>query len=118
MIKLKTRCYQSRLRLSDTNIDIFYLVQEGWKKSLATCINCGELFVIDWENPKTSGLDIHKIGSGQSCPKCNSKLEKTLRNYPETFRTKDGELGSFIPSNEIPSDEESIIKEFWALTPS
>jgi len=117
MKKKLIRCYLSTLVIDNTSTDVYYLTQEGWKKSLCICTNCAELFCINWENPKTLGLSINQIANNQTCPKCGLSLESTLKDYPETFITRNGEIGHFSPSNEIPPDSESIVVNLWEIQP-
>jgi hypothetical protein len=96
------------------NYQVYYVIYDGWSNvSLATCINCGELFVIDWENPKS----ISEIAASKTCPKCDAVLNDTLRNYPEVIRLPNGELGSYIPDTIIPPDNESVAIDFFELRP-
>jgi hypothetical protein len=71
--------------------------------------------VIDWENPKTKGLNIEQIADSHKCPTCNSNLTETIRDYPKMIKLKNGEIRSFVPSNQIPPDNESFIKEFYEI---
>ncbi len=94
----------------------FYPLSGGWASfSSATCINCGELFVIDKEGTITDNL-LKQIANGKICPKCGWRLEQTLKVYPQSFRTACGSIGSFRPPTHIPPDWESKIVEVWELT--
>lgn len=100
------------------NYPVYFIGYEGWSNfSLATCTNCGELFVIDWENPATKGLTITDIVSIKKCPTCNFLLKDTIQDYPRVIRLSNGLIGSYIPDNYIPPDEESIIREFFEIIP-
>ena len=116
--KKKVRCYKILAQVASNvdNYPVFVLYYEGWSNiSLATCICCEELFVIDWENLKTQGLT--NIANVDKCPKCNSPLKDTLREYPKTIKLPNGQLGSFSPDNGIPSDKDSLIVEFFEIIP-
>ena len=120
MIKKKIRCYKTLANVYPNlyNYPVYYIVNEGWSNfSLNTCINCGEIFVIDWENPKTQDKSINELASSKICPICNSSLESTIREYPKTIKLSDGKIGSFIPESYIPPDNESLIKEFFEILP-
>lgn len=114
MKKRIIRCFQSFASLSGKyNIEVFYTVPDfgHWNK-LFTCIECGELFVVDLENPIFANKDDKQIAGNISCPKCGKSLSETIRPYPENFRTDDGQIGHFNPGNYIPSDNESLVHEF------
>lgn len=101
------------------NYAIFLPLKSGWSNnSLYTCTNCGELFVIDWENPETENLNAKQIAGSTLCPTCNLTLSLHLVSYPETIRISEnlfGSLANYPVSNE---DEESEIIEFYELRPS
>jgi hypothetical protein len=65
MKKKKIRCYKTLAHVApNIYYPVYFLSYEGWSNfTLETCINCGELFVIDWENPKTKELNIKEIAS-------------------------------------------------------
>ena len=121
MRKKTIRCYKAFANVYSGvyNFPVYYIIYKGWSNfSLATCVNCGELFVINWENPKTKGLSINAIADSVCCPTCNSLLSETLRNYPQTIKLPTGKLGTFTPNNIIPTDEESLTLDFFELQPS
>lgn len=114
------RCYKVFAEVSPGvyNYPVYCISYDGWSNiSLATCINCGELFAIDWENPLSNGLNIEKIASSYVCPKCGVSLKDTIRRYPETLRLPNGNLGSFTPAKSIPSDDHFITLEVFELLP-
>ena len=120
MNKKKIRCYEVYVQVANNiyNYPVYLVVYEGWSHfSLATCNNCGELFVIDWENPATKGLSIIDISSTINCPKCKISLKETIRDYPKTIKLPNGLMGSYIPDTMITPDTESFIMEFYELTP-
>jgi hypothetical protein len=120
MKRRKVRCFKTLAHVAPNifNYPVFFLVYEGWSNfSFATCINCGELFVVDWENPKTKDLTLEMIASSSKCPTCNNLLKEFIRNYPEYIKLSNGQLGSFIPNHKIPPDHESLIIEFFEIEP-
>jgi len=119
--KKKIRCYKAFAYVAPNiyNFPVYFLTYEGWSNfSFAICINCGELFVVDWENPATKGLSLNEIAFSSICPTCNNSLKDTIRDYPKTIRLPEGELKSYIPETNIPPDSESLIMEFFELIPS
>lgn len=121
MKKKKIRCYRTFAQVAPNvfNYPVYFMAYEGWSNfSLATCINCGELFVIDWENPKTKGLSVQNIVGSIKCPNCKVFLKDTIKDYPRTIRLSDGKLGSYIPGTDIPPDHESHIVDFFEIAPS
>lgn len=98
------------------NIEVLYTVPDfGYGNKLFTCIECGELFVIDFENPNFAGKTAEQIASNAACPKCGKPLRETICAYPESFRADDGRVGHFEPDRIIPPDSESIVKELLEI---
>jgi len=88
----------------------------GWAAlELAICISCGELFVIDRDNPALSNLTLKDISRGNICPNCQSPLESTLRPYPSNFLIKPGKIDTFTMPTFISDDQETKIIEVWEL---
>jgi hypothetical protein len=119
MEKIKVRCYKAfgNVYPGVYNYPVYYFAYEGWSnKTFATCIHCGELFVVDWENPKTKGMSVYEMEYSEDCPKCNVALKDTLKNYPEVIWISEGKLGSFKPDQVIPPDSESFLMEVYYLT--
>ena len=120
MRKRKIRCYKALINdYPDVNdFPVYYLTYEGWSSfSLTICIQCGELFVIDWENPNTKGLSSGEVADSACCPTCNSLLKNTLRDYPQTIKLPNGKIRSFVPTAIIPLDEESLVLDFFEIVP-
>jgi len=118
--KRKIRCYITLACVAPNiyNYPVYALFHEGWSNfSLVTCSSCGELFVIDWENPKTKGLTIRAIAASNNCPSCNSPLRDTLQDYPQTIKLPNGQSGSFTPDKSIPPNSEILVVEFFELAP-
>jgi hypothetical protein len=119
MNKRKTRCYIAYCDAGGIfNNEVFYTVSDhGYGVELATCINCGALFVLDRENPKSSNRSLSDLADKLCCPECDCDLHLSIRRYPDTFVGKGGHVGSFRPSNIIPPDEQSCVVELWELAP-
>jgi hypothetical protein len=89
----------------------------GWfSLELAICINCGELFVIDRDNPSLSNRKLEDIGKQKVCLTCQSILEVTLRSYPSNFLTESGRIANFSEPTFIPDDQDTKIIEVWELS--
>jgi hypothetical protein len=97
------------------NIEVYYTVPEMYLIKLFTCIECGEVFVVDFENPNLSGKTVEQIVADTVCPQCGRLLPKTIRPYPKSFRADDGRIGRFEPEPIIPPDSESLVKEFLEI---
>ncbi len=116
MRKRKIRCYKAFINdyPSVNDYPVYYLAYEGWSIfSLTTCIQCGELFVIDWENPNAKGLSSSEVAGSTCCPTCNSMLKDTMREYPQTIKLPNGKIGTYVPIGIIPPDEESLVLDFF-----
>ncbi len=111
------RCYRGFAALpGKANIEVFYTLPDfGYSNKLFTCIECGELFIIDFENPNFAGKTAEQITTNALCPKCGKRLGETIRAYPENFHAEDGRVGHFKPDHIIPPDSESIVKEFLEI---
>ena len=59
------RCYRGFASLpGKANIEVFYTVPDfGYSNKLFTCIECGELFIIDFENPNFAGKTAEQIAA-------------------------------------------------------
>lgn len=108
------RCHQGFASLpGKANIEVYYTIPDfGYCNKLFTCIECGELFMIDFDNPAFAGKTPEMIAGDANCSKCGNPLRKTIRAYPQSFRADDGRIGHFEPDRIIPPDTESIVKEF------
>jgi hypothetical protein len=110
------RCYRGFGSLPGrANIEVVYTIPEMYLIKLFTCVECGEVFVIDFENPALAGKTAEQISGNTLCPKCNTSLAESIRPYPEDFRADDGRVGHFEPDRIIPPDSESLVREFWEL---
>lgn len=120
MKKKKIRCIvkYENVALSIYNYKILLPLKSGWSNnSLVTCINCGELFVIDWENPETEHLSIEQIAGSTKCPTCKVELSMFIANYPEKIRISKNLFGSFKKYTFSNEDEDSEIVELYELRP-
>ncbi|MCW3088600.1 MAG: hypothetical protein JWQ78_1986 [Sediminibacterium sp.] len=118
MEKKPIRCYKEFAHVYPGiyNYEVYCMIYEGWSNfSLVTCMNCGELFVIDWENPLTEKRSIESLAENKLCPSCNIPLKESIKEYPQNIRLKDGKVGSFAVSNRIPEDDESLVMNFYTL---
>lgn len=117
MNKRSIKCFRGFASVAGRfNIEVFYTVPDfGYWNKLFTCIECGELFVIDFENPAFAGKTAEQIAGDVACPRCGKLLRETIRAYPESFRADDGRVGHFEPERIIPPDSESVVKEIFEL---
>lgn len=117
MKKKKIRCFKIYGNNS-YNYEIIIPLKSGWSNnSIVTCKKCGELFVIDWENPATNNLSIQEIAGTSKCPKCQSPLTKQIANYPETIRISEDVFGSFNDDSVDYSNDQTEIFELYELRP-
>ncbi|WP_222166589.1 hypothetical protein [Edaphocola aurantiacus] len=120
MQKKKIRCLikYENVALDVDNYKVLLPLKSGWSNnSLVTCTNCGELFVIDWENPETEKLSLKQIAGSTLCPSCNVVLSMHLANYPATIKISENQFGSFDDESIPNEDEGSEIVEFYELRP-
>ena len=114
----KIRCYRAFAEANGVyNNEVCFVAPDGYRLVLATCTKCGEIYAIDFENPKTAGLNVRQIAAGKTCVRCGSDLAETASEYPQTFVARDGRLGCFEPPRIIPPDSESEVREVPELVP-
>jgi hypothetical protein len=110
------RCYRGLASLPGRwNIEVFYSIPDMFAIKLFTCIECGAVYVIDFENPGLASQAVEQIARDTLCAKCDKPLRETIRPYPEFFRAEDGRIGHFEAEHIIPPDSESLVKEFLEL---
>jgi DNA-directed RNA polymerase subunit RPC12/RpoP len=99
------------------NNEIYYYSGGGWdSRTLATCINCGELFVYDEQELVFKKMTLKERTNGLKCPKCNLTLDKTIEKYPDTFRTKNDAIGhQKTPGSLSTSEDKMKTIEVWDL---
>ena len=118
MKKKSIRCYLTYVSPLPGiyNQPVYNSVRDGFSSfDFATCLNCGELFVIDKENPKTFQKPLHDLAGNVKCPTCKNKLSEVLAKYPETIWLGKDRYGSYMPDRVIPADNEQIIKDFFEI---
>ena len=98
-----------------SNIEVFYTQPDMYLIKLFTCIECGEIFVIDFENSNLAGKTAGQIAGNTTCPKCRTPLRESIRSYPENFRANNGQIGHFKPERIIPPDSDSLVMAFLEL---
>lgn len=121
MKKRSIRCYKEYANVYPNvyNHLVYFPSREGWSSfSFVSCMNCGEIFVIDWENPITKGMSILEIAGSCPCPTCGLQLKDTIKDYPKNIKLPNGKIGSFKPSNITSSDEESLVLDFFEIIPN
>jgi len=119
MQRKKIRCFIKYVNVAPGiyNYKVYLPIKSGWNNhSLATCINCGELFIIDWENPETENLNLKQIAGSKRCPSCNVVLDTHLANYPATIRISKNLFGTFREDS-VSNEEDSEIVEFYEIRP-
>lgn len=86
----------------------------GYSKRLYCCAGCGELFVLDLDNPSLNGsTDLPNDLSG-ACPKCNATLVNHLLPYPENIFVT-GSVTELDASNISYDRDASSVQEFWLI---
>lgn len=87
MKKRLVRCFRGfASAFGRFNIEVFYTVSDfGYSSKLFTCIECGEIFVMDAENPECSGKSVAQIVGNVACPKCKQALQESLMPYPDNW---------------------------------
>lgn len=120
MKKRSIRCYKvyANVYQGVYNYLIYIPLQDGWSSfSFVTCMSCGEIFVIDWDNPITERMSISEIAGNQLCPICKLTLRDTLKKFPEYIRLANGQIGTYNVSKFFSSDNESHVIDFFEIVP-
>lgn len=119
MKRRKIRCYRGYGQAGGVyNIPVWFVVSETYAMALYSCINCGEIFFVNLEDPRYERRDVIDAVGEQACPQCGASLAEMLRPYPYTFRAPNGKLGTMDPGRLIPPESESVILELYDLEPS
>jgi len=111
------RCWEINLLLSKTGQPVrLYITypenDNGY--DLITCLNCGAVYTISVVKEIYIGPPLEQKIKDMRCSSCGKLLEGNYSYYPETF-VVDGKLYSYKRSEEMPSDSESIVKEFDSI---
>jgi hypothetical protein len=119
MNRREVRCFRGLASIpGQWNVEVDYTVPDfGYHNKLFSCIECGERFVIDMNNPAIAGRPVAEIVGDDLCPRCARTLAQSISDYPETFRTPDGKVGHMQPPRIAPPDSESYVKEFFEIHP-
>ena len=114
MNKVSVRCWE----VKDYDIGIeaphhLYITypEENSGHDLITCTKCGAIFAVTVAKEVYIGPPLKEKLMSVKCSCCGTPLGNNFAYYPETYMVN-GELYSFNRPLEIPSDEDSIIKEF------
>ena len=116
MIKMQVRCAKGSGVIGRLhNIDVLKpLSGFGYTKRLYCCADCGELFVLDLDNPALNGSkDLPRNLSG-NCPNCNATLNDHLLPYPENVFVS-GSVAELDASSVIYDLNASSVEEFWVI---
>ena len=98
------------------NQPVYNVIHDGFSNfSLATCLDCGELFVIDKEDPKTYQKTMQQLAGDLDCPTCKHVLAQSIASYPERIWLAKGRYGSAPTDRLIPPDADHIVKEFYEI---
>ena len=120
MKRKKVRCVKiyANVGVGTFNHEIIVPLNGGWSNnSLVICKNCGELFVIDWDNPATEHLSVKDVVGNQACPTCSVELSNTVADYPKTIRISEGVFGSFDIGSHSYQNEDNEVLAFYELRP-
>lgn len=111
MNKRAVRLYKTCVdTTAEYNAEIFFLMQDGYAMQLFQCGRCGELFILDLEDPATPGKPYRQHLQGKDCPACGAALEESAYCYPRHYRTRSGAIGAAdVPHNVSGTDTETLL---------
>ena len=117
MKKISVRCWKIEANSLEPGFseDLFVTYPEGNNgHDLITCTNCGEIYAVTVVTEVYAGPPLAEKVKEINCVGCKVGLDNNYAPYPETF-FDNGTLRSYQRDSTIPSDETSILKEFWGL---
>ena len=111
--KEKVRCWE---QVHPQSGDIVYIsYPEGaMGHRLTSCLNCGCIYSINITKELYTVPFSEKIQDIQ-CEECGADLSSDIANYPEQFKAKNGSIQHFSRNSDIPKDEDSVEKYFFAV---
>ena len=86
----------------------------GYAKKLYSCSDCGELFVLDLDNPALDGERGLPEDFNESCPRCHVSLRGHLMPYPNYVFLSDG-VKRMDASTISYDHESSFVEEYWLI---
>lgn len=111
------RCYRSFGRTRDHfNIEVWFVFQDGYGVQLHSCLKCGQVHVVDFENPKWGDARLNLLAS-LKCHGCRQVFGDGLAPYPERFLAPDGTIGWCDPRSGIAPHSEGVLLAFPELLP-
>lgn len=117
MNKVKVRCWKVKSYSRSTGVpDILYITypEDNSGHNLITCINCGAIYAITVVKEVYVGPPLEQKIKRLNCSICGQPLENNYAFYPATY-ILNGRKYSFQRPEEIPPDDESIVKEFEGI---
>jgi len=116
MKKIQVRCVKGFGVIGNLhNIEVIKpLSGFGYAKKFYCCSHCGELFVLDLNNPALKGSRELSASFNETCPRCKISLEGLIVTYPEHVVLTSG-LERMDESTIVYDHEFSFIKEYWLL---
>lgn len=116
MNKIQVRCVRGfGVVGSQHNIEVIRpLSGFGYSKKLYCCAGCGELFVLDLDNPVLKGSKELPKNLGGTCPQCQALLKEHLFSYPEHVFLS-GCMEAMDASTVLYDHDSSLIQEFWLI---
>lgn len=79
---------------------------------LICCNACGQIYAANAAKQLYIEPNLNKQLSGIDCMACGRSLTNNWSYYPDNYRGKDGMIHNFDRPREIPSEADSIVKEF------
>ena len=119
MEKLKTKCWEYKIKLSKNSSDVLYttLPRHSYGCNLISCLSCGEVYAYDVMSPFYI-RPLESVLEETNCISCSKKLSETSKPFPDSYLSQDGEIKKSDDADILissGSDENSIIHEFWDL---
>lgn len=114
MNKSKVRCWQiENWRTGRRSPDVVLITypENNDGHDLITCLNCGHVYSVSISKMVYVGPSLQEKMNNFFCVECSLPMRDKYSLYPNKYRI-DGEVIEFERPQEIPSDSESIVREF------
>lgn len=116
MNKIQVRCVRGFGMVGfQHNIEVLRpLTGFGYSKRLYCCTRCGELFVLDLDNPALKGSRNLPKNIAGKCPQCQVLLKDHLCSYPENVFLS-GHVNEMDASTISYDYNSSTVQELWLI---
>ena len=117
MKKIPVRCWEVKnYRLGKAYPDCLFITypESDNGHDLITCLNCGEIYAVTIVKEVYLGPPLEEKIKGLNCVSCGKPLKNNYASYPDLY-IADGKQYAYSRDMVLPSDSQSIVKEFYGI---